>query len=178
MGLLQLLLDLFNVKDNNREVVLLSNMEDWLLRQSNDLDKNGEMNPELNIFVNKIKDKRWFLDCKLDEWEIKLAGEEDKDDIKQIFLQTRGFLENLEFSEDLSLGKLLLFHKKLGRELDQLFKAIQQSNFSHDFSFLLTDKEKEIQQQGALVNPLYQELLDLNSIWERFEQKIIKSGQK
>jgi hypothetical protein len=176
MGLLQLLLDLFNVKDNNREVVLLSNMEDWLLRQSNDLDKNGEMNPELNIFVNKIKDKRWFLDCKLDEWEIKLAGEEDKDDIKQIFLQTRGFLENLEFSEDLSLGKLLLFHKKLGRELDQLFKAIQQSNFSHDFSFLLTDKEKEIQQQGALVNPLYQELLDLNSIWERFEQKIIKSG--
>ena len=53
MGLFQLLKEFFKVKNDEVEEVSLTNIEEWLLKQSNTLEKSREMELELNNFVSK-----------------------------------------------------------------------------------------------------------------------------
>ncbi|PIZ51918.1 hypothetical protein COY27_01985 [Candidatus Woesearchaeota archaeon CG_4_10_14_0_2_um_filter_33_13] len=129
---------------------------------------------EMLNYTNKLKDKRWQLECKIDDWEkkIKYLGIDYRSqEISLIFNETREFLELMAFYEVKDLNKIKLLNVKLQESLDHLQEVIGSSSFSYNYSFILPREEKQV-----AINPLAKELIEINLAREEFQSLLSKSG--
>jgi hypothetical protein len=157
--------------------VHINDLPDWLRHQKNQLLENSQLNEVMLNYVRKVKDKRWFLECSLDSWENKIqslhlphAGE-----MQLIFSETRRVLEMLTFPETVSVDIIRKFNDVMEQNLEQLYAKIENSEFSHNFVFLLERGEKRHLTESTM-NPLQQGIEELRNLRKLVDQKIIECG--
>jgi hypothetical protein len=158
----------FFSSEQELETVSLIHLEGWLVEQSLTVTRQSGVAAELEKYVQQCKEKRWVLECQLDEWQKRLTL--NNLDIKTFLSKTRSVLELAEFNDDL-LGSVLTFNKKLEEPLNKLIEKVENSPFAHSYSFIL---EKDAPHLN--VNPLLKELIELKALRDWLEQKIVKSG--
>ncbi|MBI2665886.1 hypothetical protein HYX12_04660, partial [Candidatus Woesearchaeota archaeon] len=153
----------------------LHDMEDWLALEKHHLISKYKLNSEIISYTNRLKDKRWELECKLDEWQQKIPLGK-RDDVNYFFVETRKFLDEISFTEELEVDTVMQMNRKLEPMLIELIASIEEDDFATHFSFLSdgTDSTSEYDN----LNPLLKELRVLNDSLTKFEQKITTTGIK
>jgi len=158
-------------------LIYFDQLNSWLEEQKQELYNKSNLKQECSVYLKLLHEKRWWLECKLDEWGKKVTddhkniNQKDKESITSLFQEVRKFLELITLSETSSFTKIDKTKSEAEDKLDKLIKNFENSPFSHNFSFLLDENEKK----ETIVNPLLQELLFLNTLMENFEQKLSKN---
>lgn len=147
------------------EKVNLNELRDWLAHKSKEAIASSNFN--LKDHSQRLKEKRWLLECYLDEWSKKASSEQ----VQKIFKKTREVLEQIVIPDE-NVGTILSVNSKLNGEVESLIREIEETDFSHNFAFLLKEEEKVI----VSVNPLLKELIELESIRESFDRLATQSG--
>ncbi len=158
----------------NDSAIHINDLEDWTTEQEQDLITNHQLKENLLNYINKLKDKRWMLECKLDDWEKKIHAlglDYRSQDVSVIFNETRKFLNILQFENYEDFDNIQEINKKVQESIDPLQKKINESSFSYNYSFILSREEK-----SQAMNPLLKELLEINNLNSDFSEVIIKSG--
>jgi chromosome segregation ATPase len=158
----------------NDSAIHINDLEDWTTEQEQDLIINHKLKENLLNYINKLKDKRWMLECKLDDWEKKIHAlglDYRSQDVSVIFNETRKFLEILQFENYEDFDNIQEINKKVQENIDPLQRKINESAFSYNYSFILSREEK-----SQAMNPLLKELLEINNLKSDFSELIIKSG--
>ncbi|HLD79766.1 MAG TPA: hypothetical protein VJA18_04345 [Candidatus Nanoarchaeia archaeon] len=153
------------------EEVMLSDLREWLGFRSQELRVNAGLEGELQKYIQALKDKRWFLECQLDQWQEKAREHAHVEAVVPLLRETRRLLDLLTFPDNILLEKILLQNSYLEQRLQALSEKIEASSFGQDFDFLHNGGAD----QGNL-NPLLQSLLDIDAQRKAFEQKITRSG--
>ena len=101
------LMDWFSQWFKKKEIVEITplkieQLEDWIKLQSHKLMFKSELNQSLPPYIEKLKEKRWLLECYLDKWEEKVSNEE----IKAFFSETRQLLDKITFSEKITVFEI------------------------------------------------------------------------
>ncbi len=162
------------IAEANDSTIHINDLEDWTVKQEQDLITNHQLKENLFNYINKLKDKRWMLECKLDDWEKKIHAlglDYRSQDVSTIFNETRKFLNILQFDDYEDFDKIQETNKKVQESLDPLQRKINESSFSYNYSFILSREEK-----SQALNPLLKELLEINNLKSDFSELIIKSG--
>ena len=182
-----------------RYTIHLHDFSEWLDVQKHHLLEKHKMSSEVLLYTNKMKAKRWELECQVDEWQNRIPlGKAD--DVNHFFVSTRKLLDEITFSDDLVLNDVLDVHGKIDEQLNELIQEIEQDEFVSDFSFLLFDDEelkdtlrdtlrdkdiarRERSERNTIdkeikitVNPLLKELLDMRRYNDEFTQKVTLAG--
>ena len=76
---------------------------------------------------------------------------------------------------DLVLSTLNL-NSLLDEKINKLMKTIEDNPFVDDYSYLLSEEEKK--SPNVTINPILQELLNLDGFRSEFEKRIVKSGMR
>ena len=158
----------------NDSAIHINDLEDWVNEQEQDLITNHQLKESLFSYINKLKDKRWMLECKLDDWEKKIHAlglDYRSQDVSLIFNETRKFLNLLQFENYEDFNNIQEINKKIQESIDPLQRKISESSFSYNYSFILSREEK-----SQAMNPLLKELLEINNLKSDFSELIIKSG--
>lgn len=155
--------------------VHINDLQDWIKIRTEDIVYQFQLEEAQINYVNSLKDKRWALECKLDEWDQKIVqlglGSTNTEDISRLFRNTRRFLELLTFPDKVLIKDLLELNSRLDLALEELQKALEASTFSYNYSFILSKDEKETD-----LNPLLKEIVDTRRLKDEFEDRIISSG--
>jgi len=151
------------------EKISLQSLTLWVDSERQKIIDGAKLDSEIASLKNKISDKRWYLEAKLDEWQKKIPFVK-KIEVVPILNSTRKFLNLLVIPDD--FGKAVQLNSYIGKKVDEILEQLEQSDFAYDFSFILDDIEKSQQ----VVNPLFKELLDIVGLQKSFEDKINKSG--
>ena len=153
------------------DVVHLNDLSDWLEIKEKELILNANLDSALLDYVNKLKDWRWFLECKLDEWEsrMKNAGVRD-DDARSIIFDSRGLLGKFTFRDEPTIRSIIRTNSHLDEHLQILIEKTEDSNFATNYSYILGPED------DSTMNPLFKELIKLNKFKENFSQRITESG--
>jgi len=163
------------VEDNPEMVRLhINDLQDWVRIRTEEIVYEHKINETLTNYVNGLKDKRWVLEVKIDEWEKKISNlglSYKTENISTIFRSTRKFLELISFPDKLTVNHIFEQNSEFEGHLEELQKAIEKSSFSYNYSFILSKEEK-----GLAINPLLKELLSLINLKEEFEKKVLRSG--
>ena len=170
------LMDWFSQWFKKKEIVEITplkieQLEDWIKLQSHKLMFKSELNQSLPPYIEKLKEKRWLLECYLDKWEEKVSNEE----IKAFFSETRQLLDKITFSEKINISEISQLNYHLEENIEILIENIEKSSFAHNFTFILSEKDKQSQHEITL-NPLLKELIEINGMVKEIEQKITQSG--
>ena len=173
-----------HVQSVPQKIVLhFHDLEEWLDRQRQQVIVANKLDSDVIAYTNKLKAKRWELECKVDEWQNRIPlGKSD--DLNHFFVQTRKLLDLIEFPEELTVEALMNLNKSVNPAVDSLMRTIEQSAFAMEFSFLLdpqtqTQQVQALEQQSQLqINPLFQELLELKEACDFFDQKMTRAGMK
>jgi hypothetical protein len=155
-------------------LIHINDLSDWIAEQETELITNHKLSEELLNYINRLKDKRWMLECKIDDWEKKILAlglDYRSQDVNVIFNETRRFLDLLQFENHGDLEGIQEVNKQIQENLEPLQKKINESSFSYNYSFILSREEK-----GQAMNPLLKELLDINNLKVGFSELIAKSG--
>lgn len=166
----------FQKKQNQETVekIPLNELKEWLEVREQELVNNYDLNQGLSDYIALLKDKRWFLECQLEEWQKKVTPLEknyNSEEVNLLFLETRKFLELLTFLGEITLEKVLRFNYLLEPKLKSLIKDVENSDFANYFEFILTDED-----ENSLLNPLLKALIELDGVKKNFEQKVVSSG--
>lgn len=156
------------------DIIHINDLQEWARVRTEEIVSQASLNEELINYINKLKDKRWTLECKIDDWEKKINSlglAYKTEDIKSIFNETRKFLELLTFTDENTVSNTLALNSRLEACLERLQKQVEESSFAHNYSFVLSKEEK-----GLAINPLLKEFIEVNHWRENFENKIVKSG--
>ena len=166
MGWIQKVGQLLQSTKTKVDVLQISELEAWVTRESQRTILGAGSIFNLDVYLKRLKEMRWLLACKIEEWQ-KLAArdleESQCSDVVEIFDSSLHVLNLLPFPQDSTIAQILPLHKDFGKALDNIFRQLKNSSFMHNYSFI----------SGGVVNPLYQELLNINSVWQEFEQGII-----
>jgi hypothetical protein len=152
----------------------INDLEDWVNKQEQDLIINHKLKENLLNYINKLKDKRWALELKLDDWEKKIRAlglDYRSQDVNVIFNETRKLLNYLQFENYDDLNQIQEINKKVQEDLDPLQRKINESSFSYNYSFILSRDEK-----NQAMNPLLKELLEINNLKSDFSELVLRSG--
>ncbi len=158
------------------EIIHLHDLEEWLGVRFQDIIADQRIDKEMVSYLATIKDKRWVIECLLDQWERKIVSlpePQQREEIHQLFSETRILLDKTTFKKDVKIKELMVINENLSAKIEMLLEKVGESSFANDFEFILSDEEKEMK---TTINPLLKELVELDGIRERFEQKIIQSG--
>jgi hypothetical protein len=169
LGLVEL-----NVNGDQGNSIHLNDLQEWVVLKEEELVIKNNLKEELLNYVNKLKDSRWALECKIDDWEKKIHAlgiDYRAQDINVIFTETRSFLENILFEDIPDLEKIKVINAIIITELNKLQQKISASSFSYNYSFILARDEKDL-----AINPLLKKVLDIAQIKKQFDEKIINSG--
>jgi len=153
----------------------LSAVPEWLKEKEKELILQHHLEEEAQIYLNQLKDKRWFLENKIGEWEKKILAlglSHRSQDVSTVFTETKRLFEPLDTLRELKIKNLLDFSSKLQPRLEELQRKIENSSFAYNYSFLLPRGQERL--SGG--NPLLQQILELSASREAFEEKVIKSG--
>ena len=162
--------------EDNPELIKIhvNDLSDWVRLRTEEIVYNHKLDETLTNYINKLKDKRWALEVKIDEWEKKIASlglSYKTEDISTIFRESRKFLDTLTFPEKIKIKEMFEFNSEFEDKLEKLQKSIQESSFSYNYSFMLSKEDK-----GLELNPLMKELLDLSNYKDDFEKRVLRSG--
>ena len=164
----------FESAQANESLIHVNDLEDWVNEQEQNLISNHQLKENLLTYINKLKDKRWMLECKLDDWEKKIHAlglDYRSQDVNVIFNETRIFLDLLQFENHEDFDKIQEINQKVEESLEMLQRKINDSSFSYNYSFILSRDEK-----NQAMNPLLKDLLEINNLKSDFSELIIKSG--
>ncbi len=161
------------------EVLPVAEIISWLQTQRQHCITRFELERHASVYLKKLASRRWFVECKLDEWEKNVAGFSDpiREEVAEMFRVLRYALDQIPERQESPVSTVIMFHRGFGKSIEELFKLLKKSDFEHSFTPIMTEDDKR-EQQGTLVNPFYKELLELNDRWLVFEQQIIRSGLK
>jgi hypothetical protein len=160
--------------ESKLEYIHINDLSDWVKIRIDDLVHNNQLDDWLITYVNKLKDKRWLLECKIDDWEkkiITLGLDYDTKDISTIFNHSRQFLDFLTFKESPNFKNVMKLNYKLSDHLEKLQKLVEASSFAYNYTFILNKEEKDL-----AINPLLKELIGIEQLKESFDSKIINCG--
>ena len=160
--------------ESELEYIHINDLSDWVKIKIDDLVHNNQLDDWLINYVNKLKDKRWLLECKIDDWEkkiITLGLDYDTKDISTIFNHSRKFLDFLTFKESPNFKSVMKLNYKLSDHLEKLQKLVEASSFAYNYTFVLNKEEKDL-----AINPLLKELIGIEQLKESFDSKIINCG--
>ena len=154
--------------------IQINDLQDWVRIRTEEIVYDHKIDKALINYINELKDKRWVLEVKIDEWEKKISSlglSYKTEDISTIFRNTRKFLELLSFSDKPTIKSIFEQNTEFESHMEDLQKSIESSSFSYNYSFILSKEEK-----GLAINPLLKELLSLINQKEDFEKKVLRSG--
>ncbi len=162
----------------NLKHVHILDLDEWLEVEESKLVARFNLDQLIIVYSKKLKDTRWLFECRLDEWEERLNYRINykTNEIKLFFLETRKLLDLITFPENINVGRLKKLCMIIEFKINLLVKKIEQSLFSKNFSFILSDDQKYSHE--IAINPFLQELINLNGIIDEFNQKIEQSGWK
>tara|TARA_Y100000310_G_scaffold190615_1_gene190590 strand:- start:782 stop:2059 length:1278 start_codon:yes stop_codon:yes gene_type:complete len=167
------LISSFNQKQERVNSINLSDVSNFLKNLELTLITNNQLERELMGYITELRQKRWQLECYLDDWHKKINSIK-REQVHNFFVKTRRIMEVITFSNQPSFTMVLEFQDKLGFNLNALIREIEQSSFVHDFGFL----ENNLKPHHTPVNPLLQELLLIDNLRDQFEQKLSKTGMR
>jgi hypothetical protein len=171
MGILNRFKKVFE-KEEDLELMPIVEIKAWLTKRAREIVYNTKN--ELSNYAKKLKDKRWILECNLDEWKEKLKNEENEEneEIYDILTHTKKILEQITFSDNFEPERILSLSWKLEVDFEELTRKVEANEFVQNYSILLSETEKE----KVTVNPLLKEVLEMEGIRKDLEQILVKSG--
>jgi hypothetical protein len=179
MGWIQQLLHKLGFKLDEKpqlERVHLYDLKDWLHMRSQEIIDGHKLDHEGVLYRKKIKDKRWLIECKIDDWEKRvhnLKNDQERENVHRFFSASRRAMEHITFQEKTDLEKILQINRVLARDIELILEKIGASFFSQNFHFMLPEDERKL---NITINPLLKELLELDALREEFENKIVQTG--
>lgn len=165
------LLDFFRKKEDDVEVINVNNLKDWLDLRTQEIVSGLDLDSVLKDYVNKLTDKRRFLESQLSQWDKKILFRPDKEEIEILFRGSRKLLKYLSAAEEINLENILGFNNFFEPKLKLLADAVEKSGFGKEFSFL-TKEGVTKGEENLRINPLLKELLEIEGIINDFEQRI------
>ncbi len=158
-------------EEEEPEELLLSGLREWLHFRSQELIVNSKLNDETQKYTSTLKDKRWFLECQLDQWQEKAREHAHVEEAIPLFRETRRLLDFLSFPDDVPLERVLVQNAYLEPKIHTLSQKIESSSFVHDFDFVFSE---DAAAEG--LNPLLKELLEIDAQRKAFDIKVTQSG--
>ncbi len=161
------------------EKIDISRLEEWLEARLRECVAQHALDAAMLEYLSQLKEKRWEIEEKLEEWDKKIQAlgiPAQSKDIGPLFAETRAFLEMPSLLEKNSIPSILHMNRELEGQLQQLQAKLQQSSFAYNYSFLLERGARAERDQQ--LNPLLQALLDIDSMRKRIEDKVAVSGYK
>lgn len=171
---------LFKVRgffDNQEAVEMISvdNLSAWLDQQSNFILENSGMYQEVQEFIQKLKEHRWMLECKMDDWEKMIPVlHEQRSEIINLLSECRKMLELITIPNDYSMRQIANLLSRLHHDIELLSKVLEQNIFFKNYEFLFTEQDKD--PTHSRMNPLMEELISLNGLCDSFERRIAPTG--
>ncbi|HLC81198.1 MAG TPA: hypothetical protein VJH68_00930 [Candidatus Nanoarchaeia archaeon] len=165
-------LALFFKTEPDLELIPLAEMADWLALEAKSAIK--ESKGSLSETIRNLKDRRWMLECYLDDWEEKLRIG-SMVDVSNLLLETRKVLEQITFAEAITFERILSLSRQLESDFEMLIKQIEGSDFEHNYAFIL-DQGGGKEREKITLNPLLKEILEMEGIRQGLELQLIKSG--
>jgi hypothetical protein len=158
---------------NEIEIVHVNDLDSWLESQRKESIAKHNLDEELTNYVNALKDKRWLIECKVDDWEERArnAGHRNEENVA-IFVELKRLLDLLNIPESPKLDSIRELNSRFGEHVEKLHRKVEGSSFMYNFSFLLKEEERT----DTAVNPLLKELLELDKLRKSFEEKAIECG--
>lgn len=149
----------------------IDEVADWVEQKNKEVMVTHKLEEETLNHVNLLKDKRWILDNKIDEWQQR-AKITRNTEVGLLLIEVRKAVELLRFpAEKNSIGSVLAIHEKIDAVVEPLTNKIEHSFFKDNFTMILPE--------GSFpnpTNPVLQELQDVKVLMQQFEQKIATSG--
>ena len=174
MGWMKKFLGLFLETDAEQTAVLeevhLQDLPDWLYHLSQEITVKAKLEEHFNNYLHRLKDKRWLLECRLDEWDDKLLGRKSEE-LSVTFAEARKLLNSINIPERNTLKSVLKLNTIFAPNLEKLTHRLEQSSLMHNYAFLLNEEEK-----NSTINPLLKELLEITALKNDFEEKVALSG--
>src|SRR3989338_2657192 len=151
----------------------INEVADWVDHKNKEVISAHKLEEETLNHVNSLKDKRWVLDNKLDEWQQR-AKTARNTDISVVLTDIRKVVDLLCFPDDKNtIASVLTVHEKVDALLEPITQKIENSFFKDNFTVILPEGSTA---STSPVNPVLQELQDVKSLLQQFEQKIASSG--
>lgn len=148
----------------------LSQLKLWIQKQSREIIAQSNLHYVVTEYKQKLAERRWMLECYLDQWHDKNTQEEI-----DIFLsKTRQLLEKITFSEG-DIDAIISTNSLLKEKVEKLIEEVEQSPFAHHFRELIEVQQAE---SSLAINPLLKELMELNGIMADLEQHASRRGLK
>src|SRR3989344_3933396 len=143
MGWLSWLRNLFRTVPEQKLLPTLVHIHDlpnWLDVRKNELVERYKLVSDILAYTNKLKSKRWELECSVDEWQKNIPLGR-RDELNNFFVNTRKILDLITFSDDLNIDKISRFDEKFEQALTSLIRQIEKSSFAEDFEFMDVPEE-------------------------------------
>ncbi len=153
------------------ESVHVNDLGEWLEKRAQEIISKHKLDEDAIDTANHLKDKRWVLECKLDEWQSKVNSVRQSD-VSSILSEARKVAGLIEFPEKMTVERFLSFHLRVEPELERFSKKIESGPFHQQFSVIFAGPEVAT----AEMNPLLKELVEINGLCEAFEQRVVQSG--
>lgn len=156
------------------EEIYLEHLNSWLENKQQELIILANLEDESVTYINKLKDKRWFLESKVEEWERLFSVKEifyGKEDVRSFFVQTKELFKPWNFDNGIGVLGIISLNPTLQQNLKKIIARLEKSSFAHDFSFLFEDNDSQEE-----FNPLLRLLLELQDLVENFNRKLVQSG--
>ncbi len=164
-----LALDNFKKKRPNVPVKV-GDLQKWVVNRETQLISEQGFDSLAQNHLNMIKEWRWILECDLDERKkrYKSSGYVDLlDDGNKVFQDLTQFLDSLKCPKEIKFKEVQQFNILFKTNLEKLVKKFEKTNFSHNYSMILTDEE--VNEVSFSMNPLLQELVNMAGKIEQFE---------
>ena len=140
-----------------KEILALKDLEDWVHRMRGEVIRKEKLGELATRYVQQIRDQRWFLECKLDEWQ-ELVRTEDRARVMALFGLVRGVLDTIVFARDSLLVEIYRKSVALNESLKELLVKIE----GNSVLFMPTDERSVT--FSFKHNPLLDELRKLNVV--------------
>jgi len=211
MGWLSWLKNIFRTVPEQKLLPTLVHIHDlpnWLDVRKNELVERYKLSSDILAYTNKLKSKRWELECSVDEWQKNIPLGR-RDELNNFFVNTRKLLDLITFSDDLNIDKISRFDERFEQVLAALIRQIEKSSFAEDFKFMDVFEEKHEERRFSAessseedtlenntensknskennkenstenrINPLLKELLEFRTLLRVFEGKSAAAGMK
>lgn len=154
----------------------LAELPNWLnLKEQEYLHSSG-LNDQINQYVNGIKDLRWKIEGKMDEWESNFPPIKQlkREEMMRLFGKIRQFAGMITFSEQATIQEVMAVNKQLGPKLDFLIRKMENTTYSREYSLMMGGEEKEIV-ESVILSPLLTEMAKILKLKDEFGQKVAQS---
>lgn len=161
-------------KEPRIEQLTIDQLDSWVEQTATAVVKKFQLETELQQYVQKLKEERWILECKLDDWEKRIpiiSQRKQRLEVREFFSQTRSFLSLISFPSILSptyITFVLDLNLQIDNQIIVLLDRGENSFFAQNFSFMADGPQ-------TIYNPLLETFVRINGLKDQFEQKITGS---